>query len=184
MKRLPDALHAERERTVRALWADMTSGAIATRIGVHAADVRKLAARLGLKPRRSGKPPAKIHGTYAEWHRGCRCGACTRANRDYQRGYRAKTRPPCRKALASELTRSRRAPTGHGSLARAKAGCECPRCSEALVTEEAKRNPNGPPRWRCACDAYRVNPGEALVCGGCGQPTPWAMVGLTDRRMA
>jgi hypothetical protein len=143
---------------------------------------------LGLPPKRKGRAPTAGHGSRGKYTRGCRCDACTAAQARYQASWKAKREAgkttPRRKALASELTRSRRAPTGHGSLARAKAGCDCPRCEEALVNEEAKQHPNGPPRWRCGCDAYRVNPGEALLCSGCGQPKPWASVGQPERRTA
>ena len=174
------------DATILELWATTPRHEIARRLGMRCPkQISARAAALGLPPKRKGRLPVSGCGSRAKYMRGCHCDACTAAQSRYQATWRAKREAvqaekptPRRKATASELVRrDRRPPTGHGSIARAEAGCDCPRCSEALAQRERARHPNGPPMWRCGCDPYRLNAGETTTCPACGAVPMWA----TDR---
>jgi hypothetical protein len=154
-----------RDAAVARLWSECGCSAIARQLRTSRQTVWLIARRLHLPPQprpfgRKAAPPCGTTGAYA---RGCRCERCRTANREYHRRHRS---------LASRLMQTNRpAPTGHGSLARAKAGCDCPRCTRAL---QDRTHPNGPPMWRCDCNPYRLNAGDLPRCGGCNAPSPWA----------
>lgn len=63
------------------------------------------------------------HGTRSGYvHHGCRCDACTQAQRDYQR------------------TLKERTPPSHGASGYVNYGCRCEVCAEGYRKREQNRN--------------------------------------------
>lgn len=153
-----------RDAAVRRLWSDCGCSAIARQLGTSRQTAWMIARRLHLPPQPHPFGRKAIAcGTTGAYARGCRCERCRTANREYHRQHRARQGEP----------------TGHGSLARAKAGCDCPRCTKAL---EERTHPDGPPTWRCPCDPYRLQAAGTTSCATCGTPPGWVI--NPDRRMA
>jgi hypothetical protein len=111
-------------------------------------------------PRRRG-PKRKPCGTFARYQGGCRCDACTVANRlEWRRKRDMKDEP-------------KYPGTGpHGTVKRGYQGCPCALCVAAVKRPVVKRPPLAATRYRCRCGQLHQTP-MASTCD-CGHPIGWA----------